>query len=110
MDRLISAYDLQEHFAVMQRYEKCDCNFDDANGNACTQWRCVEAALDDVPTVDAIPVSWLEAIQAMLFANAPRTESGKVDTSSLAWNTAERIDNILIMWENDKAAEGEEIL
>ena len=56
--RLIDADVLQEHFTDMQNYEECACNFESGNA-ACTEWYCVEQALENAPTIDAIPVEWL---------------------------------------------------
>ena len=57
--RLIDKDALQQHFADMQKYERCACNFVDDGGEPATEWYCVEDALDNAPTIDAIPVEWL---------------------------------------------------
>ena len=57
--RLIDADAPQEHFTDMQHYERCACNFTDDGGEPATEWYCVEDALENAPTIDAIPVEWL---------------------------------------------------
>lgn len=57
--RLIDADALREHFADMRNYGKCSAKFPDHCGEPSTNWHCVEAALANEPTVDAIPVEWL---------------------------------------------------
>jgi hypothetical protein len=58
--RLVDADALQQHFTDMQHYERCACNFMDDGGEPATEWYCVEDALDNAPTIDAIPVEWLK--------------------------------------------------
>ena len=58
--RLIDADALQAHFTDMQHYEKCAANFPDYRGEPSTNWYCVEQALENAETIDAIPVEWLE--------------------------------------------------
>ena len=57
--RLIDADALQKHFEDMQHYDKCAANFEDHRGEPSTNWYCVESALENAPTIDAIPVEWL---------------------------------------------------
>ena len=56
--RLVDADALQAHFDDMRHYEPCACNFE-YNGNNATQWYCVEDAVENAPTIDAIMVEWL---------------------------------------------------
>ena len=58
--RTIDADALQQHFTDMQKYEQCAANFPDHRGEPSTNWYCVEDALENAPTVEAIPVEWLE--------------------------------------------------
>ena len=61
--RLIDADALQAHFTDMQHYEKCAANFPDHRGELSTNWYCVEQALENAETFDAIveviPLEWL---------------------------------------------------
>ena len=58
--RLIDANALQQHFTDMQNYEPCAANFKDHRDEPSTNWYCVEQALDNAPTIEAIPVEWLQ--------------------------------------------------
>lgn len=57
--RMIDANALQRHFEDMQRYDPCAANFMDHRGEPSTNWYCVEDALENAPTVQAIPVEWI---------------------------------------------------
>lgn len=61
--RLVDADALQQHFTDMQHYERCACHFVDDGGFPATEWYCVEDALENAPTIDAIPVEWLKKVQ-----------------------------------------------
>lgn len=63
--RLVDADALQQHFTDMQHYERCACHFVDDGGFPATEWYCVEDALENAPTIDAIPVEWLRNICAI---------------------------------------------
>lgn len=67
--RLIDADALKQHFADMQKYERCACNFVDDGGEPATEWYCVEDALENAPTIDAIPVEWLNEIKRKCVAD-----------------------------------------
>ena len=69
MGKLIDADALQQHFMDMQHYERCACNFMDDGGEPATEWYCVEDAMENAPTIAAIPVEWLK--QRALDANDP---------------------------------------
>ena len=58
--RLVDADALQQHFTDMQHYERCACNFTSDGGEPATEWYCVEEALENAPTVAAIPVEWMK--------------------------------------------------
>ena len=58
--RLIDADALQQHFTDMQHYERCACNFTDDGGEPATEWYCVEDVLENAPSIDAIPVEWMD--------------------------------------------------
>ena len=72
--RLIDADALQEHFTDMQNYEECACNFESGNA-ACTEWYCVEQALENAPTIDVIPVKWIYNKQEELCKEVDNSES-----------------------------------
>ena len=83
--RLIDADALKQHFADMQKYERCACNFVDDGGDPATEWYCVEDALENTPTIDAIPMDWLDA-QIHGYASALKsTELGALLVVKRLW-------------------------
>lgn len=90
--RRIDADALKEHFADMQKYEKCACNFEDGRGEPSTNWYCVEDAVDNAPTVEAIPVGWLRSVQ----------KDSTCDAAIMPFHEA--IGWIIEMWKNEQEA------
>ncbi len=88
--RLIDGDALQQHFTDMQKYERCACNFVDEGGEPATEWYCVEDALENAPTIDAIPVEWLKNIR--------KDERATLDDVEL-------IDWILVWWQKEQEAQ-----
>lgn len=89
--RLIDADALQRHFEDMQRYDLCAANFMDHRGEPSTNWYCVEDALENAPTIDAIPVEWLE-------------EQADYARSEWDYDTCEGIRIVLKAWQKEQEA------
>ena len=62
MPRLIDADALMERFAEMQRVEPDErgrgysCNFRSSGGEQAAEWYTIEDAVENAPTIDAVPV------------------------------------------------------
>lgn len=92
MARLIDADALQQHFTDMQRYERCACNFTDDGGEPATEWYCVEDVLENAPTIDAIPVEWIENMLKEWLK------------SSASFETCGAISAMLVRWQKEQEA------
>lgn len=97
--RLIDANALMERFAEMQKVKpdkdgrEYACNFLNMGGEPSAEWFAVEDAVENAPTVDAVPVEWIKA----------KIESLKSQDNEFASLAARTIQAML----NDYGAEGE---
>ena len=92
--------DLDALAKEFKRMRDCNPNDNHFMGYACyflnsgqepsTEWECIDNALENAPTIDAIPVEWLEAHRTEYFED---------------WgNEPVTIEQALIMWQKEQEA------
>ena len=84
--RLIDANALREYYKINEHCEKCHWNNRDCSKPPYYSLHDICEAIDEVPTVDAIPVEWLRGLML--------STEDDVDKVEFAW--------IMREWESEK--------